>query len=239
MARPSDDKSLQGIIDRHGRQFSTVGGMVYEVLRESIARGVLAPGERLRQDELAEAIGVSRIPVRSALLRLESDGLITFHPYRGAVVNHLTVAEMREIYEIRALLEARALRNVAKDMSPERLDELEAMARDLNEIDDGEAFLQGRAEFFRELYDAERQPRLVAIIEKLLLDSGRYWLHHGVEYVVGPGRRPHQEILRLVREGDIDGAVRVVETRLEQLCTELVSRMERDEAAQSGDVPAR
>jgi DNA-binding GntR family transcriptional regulator len=230
VAAPSRDNTLQGIIDRHGRQFSTVGSMVYEVLRESIARGVLAPGERLRQDELAEAIGVSRIPVRSALLQLESDGLITFHPYRGAVVNQLTVAEMREIYEIRALLEAHALRNVAKDISPERLDELDEMARKLNEIDDGETFLQARAAFFHELYDAERQPRIVAIIDKLLLDSGRYWLQHGVEYVVGPGRRPHQEILRLVREGDVEGAVRVVQTRLQQLCNELVSRMERDES---------
>jgi DNA-binding GntR family transcriptional regulator len=225
----ASENSLEAIVDRHGRNFQTVGAMVYEVLRESILRGVLAPGERLRQDRLAETIGVSRIPVRSALMQLESEGLITFHPYRGAVVTDLSVDEMREIYEIRALLEGYALRKVAPTLTPERLDMLEEMARELQGIDDGEAYLQRRTEFFRALYDAERHPRLVALIEKLLVETGRYWLQHGVEYVRGPGRRVHARILARVREGDVDGAVRLVEERLEALCAELVRRMEADQ----------
>ncbi|MDX6729868.1 MAG: hypothetical protein QOK49_4673, partial [Baekduia sp.] len=74
-----------GIISRHERQFRTVGDMVYNVLRDGILQGVFPAGEYLRQDYLAESIGVSRIPVRSALMQLETEGLITFHPYRGAM----------------------------------------------------------------------------------------------------------------------------------------------------------
>ncbi|HEX6026056.1 MAG TPA: GntR family transcriptional regulator, partial [Solirubrobacter sp.] len=149
---PESDERFQSIVDRNSRQFRTVGDMVYEVLREGILKGVFAPGERLRQDQLAEAIGVSRIPVRSALLQLEADGLITFHPYRGAVVNKLTPDEMREIYELRAVLEAHALRKAIGAMTPERLAHLEQLARELNAIADGEEFLTRRNEFYGELY---------------------------------------------------------------------------------------
>src|SRR5690348_1870583 len=92
------DGGLRSIADRHGRRFRTVGDMAYEVIREGILTGVFQPGERLRQDRLAEAIGVSRIPVRAALLKLESQGLVKFEPYRGAVVHVLTPDQVREIY---------------------------------------------------------------------------------------------------------------------------------------------
>jgi DNA-binding GntR family transcriptional regulator len=221
--------AFRSIVDRHGRQFRTVGDMVYEVLRESILKGVFQPGERLRQDQLAEAIGVSRIPVRSALLQLESDGLITFNPYRGAVVNALTPDEMREIYEIRGVLERHALRKTIKDMTPERLEHLEQLARELNTVKDGEEFLARRNEFYRELYDGERHPRLVGMIEKLRADAGRYWLEHKVEYVSRPGQRDHLHVLEFIRRGDIDGAVRWLHEHLQRVCDELVAIMEEGE----------
>jgi DNA-binding GntR family transcriptional regulator len=217
---------FDSIVRRHERQHRTMGDMVYGVLREGILEGAFQPGEHLRQGRLAEAIGVSRIPVRSALFQLESDGLITFHPYRGAVVNDLSTNEMREIYEMRALLEVHALLKVAPTLTPERLDELQEMARELNAISHGETFLQRRIQFYRRLYDGERHPRLVATIEQLLVESGRFWLQHHVEYVAKPGQRGHEQILDSIRRGDIEGAVRQVQEHLSQLCDELVRRME-------------
>lgn len=231
---PADDgSSFRTIVDRNSRQFRTVGDMVYEVLRESILKGVFQPGERLRQDRLAEAIGVSRIPVRSALLQLESEGLITFNPYRGAVVNKLTVDEMREIYEIRGVLEAHALRKAVKRMTPERLEHLEQLARDLNEVKDGEEFLTRRNEFYRELYDGEHQPHLVALIEKLRAEAGRYWLERKVEYVSRPGQRDHLHLLEFIRAGDTAGAVRWLHAHLQRVCDELVALMEEGEQVES------
>ncbi len=111
-AAPGDFRS---IVERNGRRFRTVGDMAYEVIREGILQGAFKPGERLRQDQLATAIGVSRIPVRSALLQLESEGLITFEPYRGAVVNSLSADDVRAIYEIRGVLEAHAMHKAMVD----------------------------------------------------------------------------------------------------------------------------
>jgi DNA-binding GntR family transcriptional regulator len=216
------------IVDRHGRSFQTVGDMAYEVIREGILTGVFSPGERLRQDRLAEAIGVSRIPVRSALMQLESDGLLTFHRYRGAVVNRLTINEMREIYDIRAVLETHALRKAMTSMTPERLEHLEELAHKLNEIDDGEEFLAQRMAFYHELYDGDRQPQLIALIERLRASAARYWLQRQVDYVRRPGQRDHQEVLKFLRSGDVEGAVAWLQQHLDRLCDELVALMEND-----------
>ncbi len=219
------DGAFHSIIDRHGRQFRTVGDMTYEVLRESILKGILKPGERLRQDALAQAIGVSRIPVRSALMQLESDGLITFHPYRGAVVNQLTTDEMREIYELRTLLETHALRKALRAMTPERLEHLEELARELNAITDGEEFLARRMDFFRELYEGGNQPRAISMIERLRAEAGRYWLERKVDYVRRPGQRDHMQLLGFLRDDDAEGAVRWLHEHLESVCDELIALM--------------
>jgi DNA-binding GntR family transcriptional regulator len=227
----ADGARFRSIVDRNSRQFRTVGDMVYEVLRESILKGVFQPGERLRQDQLAEAIGVSRIPVRSALMQLESDGLITFSPFRGAVVNKLSADEMREIYELRAVLEAHALRKAVRAMTPERLVHLEQLARELNEVKDGEEFLTRRNEFYRELYDGEHQLRTVSLIERLRAEAGRYWLERKVEYVSRPGQRDHLHLVEFIKDGDIDSAVAWLQEHLQRVCDGLVALMEEEKQA--------
>ncbi|MCC6224624.1 MAG: GntR family transcriptional regulator [Thermoleophilia bacterium] len=200
--------------------------MVYNILRDGILNGVFPSGQHLRQGQLAAAIGVSRIPVRSALLQLEAEGLIEFLPYRGARVSGLTPEEMRENYEIRALLEAHALRKAMQAMTPGRLDQLEGLARRLNEVDSPEEFLQRRTEFYRELYDGDRQPQLVALIEKLRTDAGRYWLQRNVGYVARPGERDHLQVLQHIRDGDPEGAVDSLVVHLRAICDQLVALME-------------
>jgi DNA-binding GntR family transcriptional regulator len=229
---PGLEAEFRSIVSRHGRQFRTVGDMTYEVIREGILKGIFQPGERLRQDQLAGAIGVSRIPVRSALLQLESEGLITFYPYRGAVVNKLSIDEMREIYELRAVLETHALRKALKEMTPERLERLNELARELNEVTDGEEFLARRMDFFHELYHGANQGRLVGMIERLRAEAGRYWLERRVDYVRGPGQRDHMEVLGYIERGDTEGAVQWLDNHLRSVCDGLIALMqEADESA--------
>lgn len=229
MSGVAPENDFKSIVSRHERQFRTVGDMVLNVVRESILSGVFAPGQHLRQDQLADAIGVSRIPVRSALLQLETEGLIKFHPYRGAVVNSLSVDEMRENYEIRTVLETHALRKAMASMTPERLSHLESLARQLNEVDSPEEFLVRRTEFYRELYDGARAPQLVALIEKLRTDAGRYWLQRKVGYVNRPGERDHLQVLEHIKRGDEEGAVRSLEAHLRRICEQLVKLMEQQD----------
>ena len=225
----ADGERFRSIVDRNSRQFRTVGDMVYEVLREGILTGVFQPGERLRQDQLAEAIGVSRIPVRSALLQLEADGLITFNPYRGAVVNKLSADEMREIYELRSVLEQHALRKAVGAMTPEKLAHLEKLAHELNDVQDGEEFLARRNDFYRELYDGEHQARTVGLIERLRAEAGRYWLERKVDYVSRPGQRDHVHLVEFIKAGEIDAAERWLHDHLQRVCDDLVALMAEDE----------
>jgi DNA-binding GntR family transcriptional regulator len=223
VAEPATD--LAAIVDRHGRQFRTVGDMAYEVIREGIRTGVFQPGERLRQDALAAQIGVSRIPVRSALMKLESEGLITFQPYRGAIVNTLTAGAASEIYEIRKVLEAHALCKAMTAMTPERLERLDQLATELNAVESNEEFLQKRADFYHELYDAKRQPRLVALIDRLREEVGRYSIEHNLNYVRPPGERDHAQLLAFLKADDSDGAVEWLNGHLDQVCERLLTRL--------------
>lgn len=229
MAEPGADAAADGfqsIVDRHGRQFRTVGDMAYEVIREGILSGVLRPGERLRQDHLAKSIGVSRIPVRAALLKLESQGLITFEPYRGAVVNALTVDQARQIYEIRCVLETHALRKGMQSMTPQRLERVERLTEELNAVDGGEEFLRLRTQFYRELYDQPAQPYLVELIEKLREEVARYTLDHHLDYIRPRGERDHAEVLVYLRDDDVEGAVRWLEEHLARVLERLIDRLE-------------
>src|SRR5512132_4234499 len=87
------------------RRGTTTPDVIAETLREEILRGDVAPGQALRQEELADRFGVSRLPVRDALLRLEAQGLVHVYPNRGAFVISLSAEDVTEIFDLRILLE--------------------------------------------------------------------------------------------------------------------------------------
>lgn len=195
--RRAGQAHLQDVIDRLSSGYRSIGEMVYEVIREGIVSGAFAPGEYLRQEALATAIGVSRIPVRSALIQLDTEGLVSFHPRRGAVVRSLTEDQIREAYELRELLEPYALRKSMKTMTPQRLERLRAQADKLDAEHGGSSFIDLRVEFYRELYDAEHNPQLVELIEGLRSSVGRYLLAwHVSDTRLGHGR--HSELVDFV-----------------------------------------
>ncbi|MCW2876020.1 MAG: hypothetical protein JWQ95_120 [Sphaerisporangium sp.] len=191
------------VVDELAGGYRTIGQMVYAVLKEAITSGTFAPGEWLRQESLAEAIGVSRIPVRTALLQLESDGLVTFHPHRGARVCTLSPAQINEIYRLRTLLESYALRLSMTRMNPDRAEALRKLAARLDEEHEGKEFLDVRVRFYRELYDSENNPLLVQMIEELRGHVGRYLL--GFRFS-GSHKRQHSDLVEHVAGGDLSSA---------------------------------
>ena len=207
MPTPSDparDDGLAAIVAGLDTRYRTLGEMVYEVIKEAILTGALRPGQRLRQEALAETLDVSRIPVRSALMQLEREGLVSFRAGRGAVVRSLSAGQVREIYELRELLEAHALRKVMASMTPERLARLEDLATQADRQTEGAEFVDVRTSFYRELYDAEHNPSLVKIIEELRGAVGRYLL--GVR-VSAQASEQHRHLVGLIAAGDADRAV--------------------------------
>ncbi len=103
------------------------GHIAYQTLYDAIATGQIKPGDRLRETDLATRVGLSRTPIREAIRRLESEGIVEHKPRIGAVVKTLSQQEVVELYEMRIVLETTAAQMAAKHASPaetRRLEEL-------------------------------------------------------------------------------------------------------------------
>lgn len=211
----NDDKSSRfaEVVDRLAGGYKTISQMVYEVLKEAMVSGAFAPGEWLRQEWLAGAIGVSRIPVRTALIQLESEGLVELHPHRGARVRTLTSAQINEIFRLRVLLESYALRRSMMRVTPSRVAELEILAQELDAQPEGSQFLDARVRFYRALYDAQHNPLLVQMIEDLRGHLGRYLL--GIRLDHRHEHHLHAELVAYMANGDSAGAESWLNAHLE------------------------
>jgi len=108
-------------------------------LREAILQGHFEPDEKLDQDRIAEELEVSRTPVREALRRLEAEGFVKVRPHYGAFIAKISHQDVREIYQVRALLEAEIVRQVAPLIPDSVLDELEqSLAKDQSQFEAGD-----------------------------------------------------------------------------------------------------
>jgi DNA-binding GntR family transcriptional regulator len=106
------------------------------LIREAIVDGRLVPGERLREEELAAELGISRTPVREALLVLQTEGLVDAAPNRGAAVRAHDAADLDDLYQLRALLEGYAARRAASRITPEQIASLWASCERFDAIGD-------------------------------------------------------------------------------------------------------
>lgn len=144
-----------------------LGDQVYKTLREYLGSHVIGPGQRLQEATLALQLGVSRTPVREALARLESEGLIAADG-RSFVVPVLSDTDVDEIYELRGLLEPAALAQVARLVAdPAALARIAAALRDAEAADrngDAEAFIEANARFHAAWHDLVTNRRLLRAI---------------------------------------------------------------------------
>lgn len=150
---------------------------VYLALRDGIAGGTFAPGERLGEVELAERLGVSRTPVREALRRLESEGLIETLPNRGARVRSWTMYEITEVYELRALLESRAAGRAARFRTEDESAQLYELCAEMENaasqepLPDLELVAAKNAEFHALVLASARSPLLAEMSSSVTMVS--------------------------------------------------------------------
>nr|WP_300147657.1 GntR family transcriptional regulator [Propionicimonas sp.] len=107
--------------ERPGDAVPSLVDVVQDYLRARITAGVLAPGDRLKERDLAEETGISRMPIREALRILASEGFVTLNPRRGAVVAHLEPEDLDEIYEVREALEVQEAVLAARKAQPDEI----------------------------------------------------------------------------------------------------------------------
>lgn len=150
---------------------STLKFRVTAKLRELILKGEFKMGERLMQEEWAEKLGVSRMPLREALRQLEVEGLVTIEPRKGAIVTPVLVDDIKEIYRLRAMLEGEAVKQAASLLEDEDILQLEAMYEKMVELtkddDDLEQYIELNKQFHKLLIQHCPGKRMKYFIETL------------------------------------------------------------------------
>lgn len=214
---------MEGLIERP----QTVAEQVANVLREAIASGSLKAGTTLRQDELADQFGFSRMPIRDALRQLEAEGIVSIHPTKGAHVAWMDCAEIAEIYAVRELLECEALRLSVPVLPGTKLEEAEQVLDQIDaERNAGRWGALNRA-FHLSLYDACGNSRLLDLIEAHHNAADRYVriLLSNLDYRTR-SQSEHRDLLAACRRRDEKKAVSALRQHLRVGSDTLVNAIE-------------
>ncbi|MFF7709631.1 FCD domain-containing protein [Pseudomonas sp. NPDC007930] len=210
----------------------TRAGHVADDLRKRILGGEFKGGAQLRQDALAQDYGVSRIPVREALLALEAEGLVQFHPHRGAFITELSSATIRELFELRVLLEGKALAQSIPRLSAAHLEQASQLLREYDAALDAGRQVDGWSEFnaafHTALYQAAEMPETLALISHLNTKCDRYvrmQLLYSQE--IKKAEREHQQLLELARAGHSEQACQLLEQHIREACESILAVFER------------
>jgi DNA-binding GntR family transcriptional regulator len=210
----------------------TVTAYVVDTLRKGILAGDYPLGEKLDQKLLAEKLGVSIIPVREGLRQLEAEGLIRLVPRRGAFVAELSIAELKEIYLIREVLEGLAAELAVPNLDPSAFHQLESLLGQMEEAtaeQDYSRLLELNRTFHFTIYEAARCPILLQIIASLWDRSS---LCRRV-YLYLPGRASqalaeHKEIYQASKQGDSQWAHQAVRKNVHQTIEGILVRINQE-----------
>jgi DNA-binding GntR family transcriptional regulator len=150
------------------RAFASLSQQVYLLLKDSIMSLDLPPGSRLNESDLAKRMGTSVTPVREALRSLEGEGLVELSYSRSGVVVGLSLDDIRDLYEVRMVLETWAVRNAVSLVTQEDLDELRETVRRAEEsLNSGDlsGFSRNNRQFHRMLYQRAGNALLVKVLD--------------------------------------------------------------------------
>lgn len=210
----------------------------YRHLSHAIRMGHIKPGDRLVADEVANLMGMSRMPVREAFRQLASEGLLVMRPNRGAVVRELSEEEVIEVFEMRAVLEGLAASMASKRISKRDIADLEDLmarmtrcGRDLSE------WITVHRQFHERLCEVSGAPRLLqqisalhSVVEPLM----RIWLENDPSSA--DVQAIHEQLLQDLQSGDADRAEVEVRMHVRQTADGIVAAMRRGRQ-QRGDTP--
>jgi DNA-binding GntR family transcriptional regulator len=186
---------------------------ISDEIRRAVIAGEMEPGSRVRQEELAERFGASRIPVREALRRLESEGLVTLVPNSGAWIAKVDVAECIEIYKIRERLEPLAISESVPRLSDADIATLQRLAAEIEETAEVESFLRLDREFHLLSYSRAEMPRLLEMIERFWNTTQHYrrayfkLVQRAGQWVI---HAEHRLMMEAVKRRDAEEAARIV-----------------------------
>ena len=193
------------------KKFGLPRSMVEDIatnLSDAIIDGQIQPGEQIIETDLQKTLGISRAPIREALLKLEGQGLVQMIPRKGTFVRRITPEFIKESFTMRAWLEGLAARLTVENLKKSSYDDLEKILvhmGKLAEVGDFKAYFHRHADFHRFFIENSRNQLLAKRIEIMRREA--LWLSYSITYFVNThkeAQKTHRRILDLFREGDAD-----------------------------------
>ncbi|MDR2256605.1 MAG: GntR family transcriptional regulator [Arthrobacter sp.] len=211
---------------------------IAESLRAEILEGQRRPGERIRQELLAEEFGVSRLPIREALRILEADGLVTLVAHTGAWVSHMDLRQAEETYLIRERLDSLLLREAVKRYTDEDVERLAGIMADIEASETVTDYLHHDRRFHLESYRPAGMDSLYSLVENLWNSTHHYRRAYS-ELVGWEGLRmthlEHRLLLETFKDRDAHEADRLMHSHIRKTRLELQRHPEIFEATEPGD----
>jgi len=153
---------------------STTAAEVARIVRQRILSGQYKAGDFLRQEALAQELGVSRIPIREALALLEAEGFVVREQYRGALIPHLSLREVEEIYKLRSMLEPFLLEQAIPKLTPAVIAKARELVMASRTCSDLNEWGRLNFQFHKTLYAVADLPLTMQVLDQLLMRADRY-----------------------------------------------------------------
>ncbi|WP_448807338.1 GntR family transcriptional regulator [Aminobacterium colombiense] len=200
---------------------STNKRKVFEAIKEKIHSGSYKSEQQLRIGDLAKEFNVSQTPVREALIQLEGEGLVSFRPYKGAVVKGVSCAEMKEIFEIRVALESIAIKHAIPNLTEAVLVKAQKITSSMRETNDPLLLSRLNWEFHSVIYSQSQMPLLCEMVDTLWLKVDRYSrMYYAVDF--DQFERDHQQQLEAYLNKDVSKAIKLLEEHMGRVMAILI-----------------
>jgi len=189
---------------------------IYQYLRDAMQTGKLAPGAALNLNEISQKLGISKTPLRDALIKLEAEGFVTILPRRGVMVNKLTLEDVRELYDILGALEASVVLDVFHQITPDLIRKMKQLNQEQRAALDSEdygRYYRLNLEFhgvFLDLCQNKTLMHLITPLKQRLYDFPRH--RYNVEWEKR-NCAEHDTFIEFIEAGDREGAARFMKYR--------------------------
>jgi len=203
---------------------------ITDILRSAILKGFYNDGRAIETTKIASELNVSRMPIRTALKQLESEGLVVLEPHKKATATNLSSVEIQHICEIRIELESLAIRRVIDNAQAKDIELLEDIINKGNKIESAEDFILNNKNFHEELNKISGNEMLTDMISKLRNNVSRYLnvyvLSNSTYNKIRQGNKDHQSILMAIKDKDSDKAEKLIREHLTKTCKSVIEYLE-------------
>ena len=203
--------------------------VVFNNIKDGILTGRLRPGERLLENQLADELGVSRTPIREALRMLELENLVDLIPRKGAQVKKMSEKDIKDILEIRKVLDELAAGLAAENITKQEIAELKKLHSDFVEAferGDREAVLEADTKFHDVIFNTTKNDKLIQIISNISIQIYRYRIAYlKLLTSIAVPTQQHLELIKAFEKRDVQKAKKVSGEHIDDQAREILKSL--------------